>query len=890
MALRMLGMIIVIFIILLIVVKFYRHEGYENDDTLDPDTNAHNKLNTKFEKRHNRIGAALFVTNNIGVIGENTQGIFGNTYTTMDENGKPVQSIDNPYPLEKGKNDLLLTIEKCEKITSADCSIFDNPDFSSSCGLCLEVGKNSKDKAALGGLVISKKDRKFADDSARGDYIPDYQPTIGTCPAGRFVTTKAQCIRVKNQMNCAKGNTFDTPEGCSLCFSDGTYSVVDKSTQADLVKGSGTLYVTGFGNMVFSESGYGNTPIKLSETPRMIPLGGAEFNTISLKVMANPDPVVYDDFTTYKVGDRIIFNNDVYAMVEGAGQPGFKPDRPGDRLYQKLSSLDTFVPDPPVSLAGYISGDTAGGTFTMDLYRIVINDSLTGRKPTVSKMVTVNEQEVSKMGAGFGKKGMSLVVKSPFTFVDQYSQAASLCPSSPFVTKPESAKQLQSDPCYKPGSGPGSYSMECLQNLFLNNGCTENGSAYPSSVKLVSDLMYAGDGTARKLSDIADVVYAQALVTATGLSASGKVLSLREWSEFSVFCTGKAISSPCDVADRDTGPLSNDCLTYLWDNQGENKKTGATYGLMSFANSMFGSGKARRFCTRTGILSPRNLDNKDNKMALSYWKKAGGVDAVKKAMSQLHMDANDASIPEDNRKDKISQCYGIVPNPRAVYSPPYTSDTEVTLAPKPVIICPSGIKYTKLGEFRLGLINGAACSNINNPQYKNDGWIFITNASDWTKITDGTQRNETWAHINLTAKDLGNKSVMDPVKQVASRLKIPDRIGEQPQPYINYFIKHKTKNSSVTLNKCGFINDIGCRQGVIVGMYMGNNWSTQYKATNGKYVVDLISNPIGTPLMGADDIYELYFGVTTDVCTPDPESPPAPTPLPRRGGGPGWNI
>lgn len=887
----MLGMIIVIFIILLIVVKYFRNEGYENDTTLDAGskTKAHSKFDKKYEKRFNRIGAALFATNNMGVIGENTQSMFGNTYIDMNEKGNIIQNIDNPYPLEKGKNDLILSIDKCEKVTTADCSIFDNPEFSANCGLCLEVGRNSKDKPALGGLIISESDKKFANESVRGDYLPDYQPTIGTCPAGRFVTTKAQCIRVTNQMNCAKGNSFNKPDGCSMCFSDGSYSVVDKSTQPDLIKGSGTLYLTGSGNMVFSESGYGSTPIKLSETPRMIPLGGGEFNTITMKIVPSPDPTVYDDFTTYKVGDRVIYNNDVYAMVDSVGQPGYRPDRPGDTLYQKLSSLDTFVPDPPVSLAGYISGDTADGTFNLDLHRIIISDTVTGRKPAVSKMILLNDIEVSRMAAGFGKKTMSLLAKSPFTFVDKYSEVGSLCPGSPFVTKPDSAKHLQSDPCYKPDSGPGKYNMECLRNIFVNNGCTEYGSAYPRSVKTMGDIMFREDGSARGLADIADLVYAQALISATGLSATGKSLTLREWSESSVYCTGKAITSPCDIADRDTGPLSNDCLVYLWDNQGENKKTGSTYSIMSFANSMFSSGKARRFCNRAGILSPKDLDNNDNKMALSYWKKAGGVDAVKRAMSQLHLDANDGSIPEEDRKVKISQCYGVVPNPRAVYKPPYTSDTEVTLAPKPVVICPNGIKYTKLGEFRLGLIVGQPCHNINNPQYKNDGWIFIGNATDWTKMTDG-QRNETWAHVQLTARDLSNKNVMDPVKQVASRLKIPDRIGQQPEPYINYFIKHKTKNSSVTLNKCGFINDIRCRQGAIVGMWMGNNWSKQYKETNGKYVVDLISNPVGTPLMGEDDIYELYFGVTTDVCTPDPTDPPAPTPLPRRGAGPGWNM
>jgi hypothetical protein len=304
---------------------------------------------------------------------------------------------------------------------------------------------------------------------------------------------------------------------------------------------------------------------------------------------------------------------------------------------------------------------------------------------------------------------------------------------------------------------------------------------------------------------------------------------------------------------------------------------------------MFGTGRNNRFCSRSGILSPRNLDNKDNISSLNYWKKLGGVEAVKRAMTQLHLDANSKTIPEDDKKAKIAQCYGIVPNNRATYNPPYASDTEVSFVPKPIIICPSGIKYSKIGEFKLGFIDTQPCNNINKPEYSGNGWLFIANRSDWTKITDGNQRNETWAHLQLTSKDLSGKNVIDQVKQVASRFNIPDRIGQQAPPYINYYIKHKKQNSSVTLNKCGYINDIGCRQGVIVGMYMGNNWSTQYKATNGQYVVDMISNPVGTPLMGPDDIYELYFGVTTDVCTPDPTTQPTATILPRRSGA-GWNI
>ena len=882
------GIIIVVLIILLVIIKIIRNEGYE--DTISVNNIAHDKFDTKYKKKFNSVGSALVATNNIGVIGEKTKGVFGNLVYTMDESGRPIQEIDDPYPLEKGKNDLLLTIDKCEKVTSTECSIFDNPEFSKQCGLCLEIGTNSKNQKAVGGLVISEKDKNFARDSTRGLAIPDYEPTIGSCPASRFVTTKDECIRVTNQMNCAKNNTLNSPNGCSLCFADGSYSVVDPRGQPDLIQGTGTIYLIGSGRLTFSESGYGNsTLIKLTNIPRMIPLAGAEYNTIQMNLDSGPEAKPYDNFVTYKVGDLVIYNNNVYEMIEYIGAAGYTPDATGKGSFSKVSSFESYIPDPQPFVGGYITGDTAGGKFTMDLFRIVIKDNITGRRPRVQKMMLLNGENISMMTPGFNSKNMNLIVRSPFTFIDQYSQEASNCAGSPFVTRPESAKQLGSDPCYKADSEPGNYSMECLQTLFLNNSCTEKGSGYPTTPTKSGDLLFDKQGNPRSLADISDLIYTNAVIAATGLDSKGKSLSFRDWSEYSVFCTGQSITSPCDIAARNTGPLTSDCIAYLWDNQGENKKTGATYGLMSFARSMFDTGKKNRFCTRSGILSPRNLDNKDNESAMKYWKKMGGVDAVKYAMSQLHLDANSDLIPEDNKKDKIVQCYGVIPDPRATLVTNYASDTTIQVLPKPIVICPSGIKYTKLGEFKLGFIDTQPCWNINKPEYSSNGWIFIANKTDWRKITDG-QRNETWAHIQLTAKDLNGNNVINAVKPITNSLKIPDRIMQEPPPYINYLIKHKTQKSSVILNKCGYINDIQCRQGVIVGMYMGNNWSTTYKATNGSYVVDMISDPVGVPLMGPDDVYELYFAVTTDTCNPDPDGPPPrPTPPPARYGV-GWNL
>ncbi|NBP66324.1 MAG: hypothetical protein EBU66_16945, partial [Bacteroidetes bacterium] len=208
----------------------------------------------------------------------------------------------------------------------------------------------------------------------------------------------------------------------------------------------------------------------------------------------------------------------------------------------------------------------------------------------------------------------------------------------------------------------------------------------------------------------------------------------------------------------------------------------------------------------------------------------------------------------------------------------------------------SDSSFIKLGEFKLGLINEQPCDYVNRTgdNYKN-GWIFITNTSDWTKITDGF-RNETWAHIHVTEKDRKGVNIIDIVNATASKLNIPERIAQQSPPYISYLIRHKTKESSVVLNKCGSIAKLWCGSvGAIIGMYIGNNWWNHSDPQYKPYVVDMLTGgsqkPIGTPLIGNDDVYELYYAITDGTSSPSipPRTRDIPVPRSTRFGV-GWNF
>jgi hypothetical protein len=677
--LRLVGIVLAIFILILILTYFTR-EGFTNADS------EHSAFAEKYRQKYNEVGAALTVSgaspptkSNIGALGSNTQGMFGSVTDSTDSNGNTKQVIDNPYPLESRESGIIHLIKKCEAVNTADCDAFDNPSFTTDCGICLDIGKNSQGKAATGGLLLLTPDKEYAQENQVGNFLAPYRPTVGSCPAKRMVATKAECLRVKAEIKCQKNTTFDSPTGCSQCYSDTSYSIIDSANNKEVLAGSGTLSIIGSGTLKYSEAGQQNTGAKeLSDRPIQITLLGPELNNINLQLIAPSIAKNYDPSITYSLNDLIIFNGSVYKLTEEAGFPGYEPSRENDKLWKFVSAATDFTIPPAAYIAGYLSGATANGEFQIDLYRLILNDSNTGRKPRTSGEVDIGGVSVSKMSPGYGFKGLTLVARSPFTFVDPLSQEASMCPTSPFITKQASSEFLGSDPCYKKGSGPGKYSVECLQNTFIANGCTQNGKAYPTTAANSAALLVNSAGKPQTIDDIANKVYANAVLTATGVDINGNQASTNDWSKASIFCTGVVIDSPCDTANQTTGPLTSDCIIYLWNNRGENKRVGTTYNNTSLANSLFKSGNTpRRFCTVSGSLSPINSNGTRLVSNTSYWQGLGGLAAVTKAMKKLHADANSNMISDSAKKLAMQQCYGINLNSRPQYSTQFVSDTGV---------------------------------------------------------------------------------------------------------------------------------------------------------------------------------------------------------------------
>jgi hypothetical protein len=544
-----------------------------------------------------------------------------------------------------GAGSLESQIAKCEAVKSDDCSKFDDPVFQANCGVCLDVGKNSQSLPHIGGLYVSPTDVDAAKMNAARLKSKNvkYTPSIGSCPSGKFTVTQSQCQKIKNQMLCQKQQNFDIT-GCSQCVADDSFQYVDPATAKQDV----TLVIVGQG--------------KFSVTLGGVPT--AQRGTLSS--------------STQSISLTLMEDSTMTLYVDGETKPAI--------------------------VAGYIVGTTVSGEYRTDLGMIVTQDTLSSHRPLISGTYEINGQSFTGLKSARGATKMSLTIYMPYSFIDPSEPEALACPAGPYITNRNSASQLNAGPCYAKGSGPGTYSSDCLKSTFINIGCTEAGTAYPSSAdsakKLQTDSV---TGKSLAIGQIANTINEMYIRATTGKTSAGTTLSIPDWNSASLFCTGTPVTSPCDTPVKNTGPLSPECLTYLYNN-GDS----STYTSGSLLASLSGAG-TNQYCTSSGTISPMNPDGSFNSTNVGLAQQQGGVTGVKAYYNQINKRANDNTVSDSARKDAIQQCYGISLETQSPGSMPLDNSYSVQNGysrPGNLVRaeCP-------VGKYKFGAFAGGICSS-----------------------------------------------------------------------------------------------------------------------------------------------------------------------------------
>jgi hypothetical protein len=313
--------------------------------------------------------------------------------------------------------------------------------------------------------------------------------------------------------------------------------------------------------------------------------------------------------------------------------------------------------NPPM-IYGYLASATKKvNPFRFELTPLIEVDKVSGLQPAIRGFLTQNTIKMNRIVAATGKNELKLIVKVPFTFLDTMDDACIECDNSPFLTKKSSAEFLNSNPCFGPNAKPGSYNIECLKEKFLAAGGTQEGKGFPKNAQTLAGLNFDKSGRPRDLPQIGEFLYEQAVRAATGRSARGTKLSIEDWNEASMFMTGKPVKNACDGQENIAAKnISQECLNFVYRNQGEGGEFGATYTAGFTLSSLIGKSADEKGAAHCHPNAPLDPSTDTGKKAIEN---LANLAAVKKLYNNTHAKANNNSFSLHDRVKEIKECYNI---------------------------------------------------------------------------------------------------------------------------------------------------------------------------------------------------------------------------------------
>lgn len=291
-----------------------------------------------------------------------------------------------------------------------------------------------------------------------------------------------------------------------------------------------------------------------------------------------------------------------------------------------------------------------------------------------------------------------------------YDEDASLVPRGQLITSPDTMRLLRTSPCLKNGQNPGSYSMDCLQNLFVGNGgdmlkgklATAGIDGSGAGLNDLNGLKTDG-GAQGDLDTINTWLTGKYLLATTGRDMDGNKVG-RTRAEHTKAINGAAqllfgfdISTPCEEISEDSagnivvspisGALGAECLDWLWLNAGSDKPRGEedagkpskiknTYTRIEdrFSGLKNNEGTPSKrettpfsACTRKGLLAPMKPNGSVNQVNVNKANAYGSIQAIQNWYNGLHYTANYLGGRKDKESLRVQQeaiegCYGVVKN------------------------------------------------------------------------------------------------------------------------------------------------------------------------------------------------------------------------------------
>ena len=545
----------------------------------------------------------------------------------------------------------------CAEVTN--CDMLADAKYKE-CGFCVKGGTDYFEKSPgsyKGGLYMSTSDK--ADYTAARK---PYQPTFGKCPprsdgTQMFFSSREPCTRESNRQICREVGGFNSPNASKCALAPPTNSFVYQDPP----------------NPSFSVSLRVTSPANARTTVEVqsngVRIGTGEVNQ-------SGDAVVTLSNVTEGQAVQVIFN-----------QPEIQGSRRG-------------------IAAQWEGGSNLRTPFDKTLTGISVNGTISGLERRLRKMGSVGSSTQLRAtrtnlmqsatwvwGSNAAHPGLVVQAFVPGLFQDtMYAEDKFLQGSSPLIGKAATTVALQLGPCNKPGQAPGSYSADCLLDLFTSSGGDPiQGGLVKSGLNALNQY-----GTLDGITNHLGELYALAT---TAKSSNGVAASLEDINGASRALFGFDVASPCEtVVQNDDGttgfgpkpaPLDAGCLQYLWTNTGNdrsrgNEDTGRSSGIPNTYTSIqdrysgLRSGestvaKQARYpfqtCQSSGTKAPVLSNGAPN------WDAIGSVQGLSVAAVQDYYNSiyktanytvgNGTDNPTKAQREALLQCYGVKKVPDA---------------------------------------------------------------------------------------------------------------------------------------------------------------------------------------------------------------------------------
>lgn len=512
----------------------------------------------------------------------------------------------------------------CKETAAASSgSPFSNPAFSDNCGICMSEGQLVLQDASgkpirftsPTGVLVYKADKEaaIATQATENYSFPHVIPSLGaaTClgaSTGKdakpvLAVRQSDYVGFKRRAECQAGHIIGNE--CGLCINPSVYTYVPRSSPTNPL----TLRLWGLGAVTVLIRG---NPIAAKGAP------APRQDASGLVIPPPPTMLSESQAQVYSLG----------SVTEG-------------------SSVEINVKGEQIYIYGILlSKNAVNKDYKLTLDRFIDLDYVSSNPPRrgAPKFFTeVQRALIPLKPSGASMSAMKLVGSIPITMVESDQLAAYDCPTSPITTIQASADMLINSPCMKPkGQGPGSYSKECLQDIFTTAGCSVDGDWYKDPVSVVGGM------------SMADII--KALKQIVPISRTNVY--------YAKACLGLDISTPCDNFFGGQGIPSKECLIYTYKNQSEGSRIGRSYkGVATNFSSL--ETRKTQFCQPEGRLNPETPEGESRlRDVAAGYKGIKGLDAVRSFLTDVFTKATgnlDVNIPDVNggRRDSWADCFGI---------------------------------------------------------------------------------------------------------------------------------------------------------------------------------------------------------------------------------------